>query len=80
MTIELSDRQKQILGATINHYIATAEPVGSKAIATEYNLNVSPATVRNTMLLLEKVACFTNPTPPQGGCPLILAIASMWMN
>jgi len=33
MTIELNDRQKQILGATINHYIATAEPVGSNAIA-----------------------------------------------
>lgn len=69
MTIELSDRQKQILGATINHYIATAEPVGSKAIATEYNLNVSPATVRNTMLLLEKSGLLYQPHTSAGRVP-----------
>lgn len=69
MTIELSEREKQVLGATINHYIATAEPVGSKAIATEYNLNVSPATVRNIMLLLEKSGLLYQPYTSAGRVP-----------
>ncbi len=69
MTIELNDRQKQILGATINHYIATAEPVGSKAIATEYNLKVSPATVRNIMLLLERSGLLYQPHTSAGRVP-----------
>ncbi len=69
MTIELNDRQKQILEATINHYIATAEPVASKAIATEYDLKVSPATIRNTMLLLEKSGLLYQPHTSAGRVP-----------
>jgi len=38
------------------HYIATAEPVGSKALVEEYNLGVSPATIRNAMGVLESWA------------------------
>ena len=31
----LSARHEQVLQATIRHYIATAEPVGSRALAQE---------------------------------------------
>ena len=31
--MELSERKKQILKAVVEDYVATAEPVGSKAIA-----------------------------------------------
>ena len=54
MQVHLTNRQQHILSATIRHYIATAEPVGSKALVDEYNLGVSSATIRNVMGVLEK--------------------------
>ena len=45
--MELSERKKQILKAVVEDYVATAEPVGSKAIAAE--MGVSSATVRNEL-------------------------------
>jgi len=59
-----TDRQQHILWATVRHYIATAEPVGSKALVEEYNLGVSPATIRNAMGVLESgVTLPTLPAP-----------------
>ena len=49
----LDERKKKILQAIINDYILTAEPVGSRTIAREYNLGVGPATIRNEMADLE---------------------------
>ncbi len=65
----LSARHEQVLQATIRHYIATAEPVGSRALAQEYNLRVSPATVRNTMGLLEKYGLLYQPHTSSGRVP-----------
>ena len=47
--MDLKDRKLKILHAIIQDYIATAEPVGSRTIAKNYNLGISPATVRNEM-------------------------------
>lgn len=44
---ELSDRKKRILTAIVESYIATAEPVGSKALAE--TIGCSSATIRNEM-------------------------------
>lgn len=65
----LSARHQQVLQATIRHYIATAEPVGSRALAQEYGLKVSPATVRNTMGLLEKYGLLYQPHTSAGRVP-----------
>jgi heat-inducible transcriptional repressor len=67
--ISLSHRHQQILWATVRHYIATAEPVGSKTLAEEYNLNVSPATIRNTMGFLEKAGFLYQPHTSAGRIP-----------
>lgn len=67
--IPLSARHEQVLQATIRHYIATAEPVGSRALAQEYDLKVSPATVRNTMGLLEKYGLLYQPHTSAGRVP-----------
>ncbi len=67
--LPLSARHEQVLQATIRHYIATAEPVGSRALAQEYNLKVSPATVRNTMGLLEKYGLLYQPHTSSGRVP-----------
>jgi heat-inducible transcriptional repressor len=66
---KLNQRQQHILWATIRHYITTAEPVSSKAIADEYNLRVSSATVRNAMGLLEKSGFLYQPHTSAGRVP-----------
>lgn len=67
--VSLNKRQQQILRATIRHYIATAEPVGSKALASEYGLSVSPATIRSCMGVLEKVGLLYQPHTSAGRVP-----------
>ncbi len=67
--VNLTNRQQQILRATVRHYIATAEPVGSKALVEEYNLSVSPATIRHSMGVLEKVGLLYQPHTSAGRVP-----------
>ncbi|KGF73251.1 HrcA family transcriptional regulator [Neosynechococcus sphagnicola sy1] len=67
--VHLTERQQQVLWATVRHYIATAEPVGSKALVEEYNLSVSPATIRNAMGVLEKVGLLYQPHTSAGRIP-----------
>jgi heat-inducible transcriptional repressor len=67
--LQLNSRQQQVLQATIRHYIATAEPVGSRALAQEYDLKVSPATVRNAMGFLEKYGLLYQPHTSAGRIP-----------
>lgn len=67
--VSLTARQRQILRATISHYIATAEPVGSKALAAEYDLSVSPATIRSCMGFLEKSGLLYQPHTSAGRVP-----------
>jgi heat-inducible transcriptional repressor len=69
MQVQLTNRQQHILWATIRHYIATAEPVGSKALVEEFNLGVSSATIRNTMGVLEKVGLLYQPHTSAGRVP-----------
>ncbi|MDD4298570.1 MAG: HTH domain-containing protein, partial [Bacilli bacterium] len=47
----LSERQNNILKIIIEDYIKTARPIGSKSLCDE--LNLSSATIRNEMALLE---------------------------
>lgn len=67
--VNLTDRQQRVLWATVRHYIATAEPVGSKALVEEYNLSVSPATIRNAMGYLEKAGLLYQPHTSAGRVP-----------
>jgi heat-inducible transcriptional repressor len=65
----LNQRYQNILKATIEYYIATAEPVGSKAIAQRYNFNVSSATIRNVMGRLETAGLLYQPYTSAGRVP-----------
>lgn len=69
MKVRLTDRQQRVLRATVRHYIATAEPVGSKALVEEYNLSASPATIRNVMGALEKGGLLYQPHTSAGRVP-----------
>ena len=49
MDEQLTDRKKRILKAIIRTYMETGEPVGSRTISKDKDLNVSSATIRNEM-------------------------------
>ena len=51
--MDLTDRKKRILRVIIDHYIESAEPIGSKTIAESSGLDISSATIRNEMADLE---------------------------
>lgn len=65
----LSKREKEILGNLIDFYIATADPVGSRAIATKFRMGISSATVRNTMQDLEELGLIQQPHTSAGRIP-----------
>ncbi|MCF0124008.1 MAG: heat-inducible transcription repressor HrcA [Ruminiclostridium sp.] len=67
--MELSERKKQILRAVVENYIATAEPVGSKAIVASAGLKVSSATIRNEMAELENLGYLEQPHTSAGRIP-----------
>ncbi|HEY0779129.1 MAG TPA: heat-inducible transcriptional repressor HrcA [Gemmatirosa sp.] len=66
---ELSDRERRVLAAVIQSYVATAEPAGSRTIARKFGLNVSPATIRNTMSDLEEKGFLFHPHTSAGRVP-----------
>ncbi len=67
--MDLSDRKKKILRAIVESYVETAEPVGSKAIASTPGLDVSPATIRNEMSDLEDLGLLEQPHTSAGRIP-----------
>lgn len=67
--MEISDRKKKILTAVIDAYIATAEPVGSKAIAESGVLDISSATIRNEMAELTAMGYLEQPHTSAGRVP-----------
>ncbi len=69
MNLELSARSRQILEAIVEDYIATAEPVGSSAVARRHALTLSSATVRNVMANLEELGLLTSPHTSAGRVP-----------
>jgi len=51
---ELTARQLEILKAIIQEHTETGEPVGSEILEKKYKMGVSPATIRNEMVILAK--------------------------
>lgn len=67
--MELSARKKLILKTIIGDYIRTAEPVGSKSIASRPELGFSSATIRNEMSELEEMGYLEKPHTSAGRVP-----------
>ncbi|MCU1535769.1 MAG: heat-inducible transcription repressor HrcA [Humibacillus sp.] len=63
------DRRLMVLRAIVQDYVATSEPVGSKAIVERHQLGVSAATVRNDMALLEEEGLIHAPHTSAGRVP-----------
>ncbi|MEW5949541.1 MAG: heat-inducible transcriptional repressor HrcA [Thermodesulfobacteriota bacterium] len=62
-------RQRKVLQAVIQEYIATAEPVGSRRVCHKYSFDVSPATVRNIMADMEEMGFLFQPHASAGRIP-----------
>ncbi len=67
--MDLTQRQQNILLAIVMDYISSAEPVGSRTISKKYNLNLSPATIRNDMSDLEELGLLKQPHSSAGRIP-----------
>ncbi|MDR1400808.1 MAG: heat-inducible transcriptional repressor HrcA [Endomicrobium sp.] len=65
----IKGRKKHILDTVIHHYIKTGKPVGSSALIEEYNISLSPATVRKLMADLEGDGYLTHPHTSAGRIP-----------
>ncbi|MEO3744903.1 heat-inducible transcriptional repressor HrcA [Plantactinospora sp. B5E13] len=65
----LDDRKLDVLRAIVEDYVATQEPVGSKALVERHQLGVSPATVRNDMAVLEEEGYIRQPHTSAGRVP-----------
>ena len=67
--MELTERKKQILKIVVESYIATAEPLGSKAIAQAMPGKISSATVRNELADLSEMGYLEQPHTSAGRIP-----------
>ena len=67
--MDLNERKKQILKAIVDTYIEKCEPVGSKYLVEYHNLDLSPATIRNTMNELEQLGLLEQPYTSAGRIP-----------
>jgi heat-inducible transcriptional repressor len=63
------DRRFEVLRAIVADFVATKEPIGSKALVDRHNLGVSSATVRNDMAVLEAEGYITQPHTSSGRVP-----------
>jgi heat-inducible transcriptional repressor len=67
--MNVEERKLEVLRAIVEDFIATNEPVGSKAIVDKHNLGVSPATIRNDMAALEDEGLIHQPHTSAGRVP-----------
>lgn len=65
----MNKRQQEILSAVIEEYTNSAVPVGSKILVEKYGFDLSPATIRNDMVALEKDGFLYQPHTSAGRIP-----------
>lgn len=66
---QLSKRAETVLGELIRRYIDDGVPVGSRTLAREIRLQLSPATIRNVMADLEEYGLIESPHTSAGRVP-----------
>ena len=67
--MSLDERKLEVLRAIVEDYVATQEPVGSKALVERHHLQVSSATIRNDMAVLEEEGYIRQPHTSAGRVP-----------
>jgi heat-inducible transcriptional repressor len=67
--MELDERNRKVLQAVIDSYIASGMPIGSNVLVRRYDFGVSSATLRNIMAELEEMGFLTHPHTSAGRIP-----------
>ncbi len=67
----LNERSLQLLKTLVERYISEGQPVGSKVLAKDCALNLSPATIRNVMADLEDLGLVQSPHTSAGRVPTV---------
>jgi heat-inducible transcriptional repressor len=67
--MELTQRKLEILRRVVEEYVATGQPVGSKALVERSALDVSASTVRSELFELEAIGLLTHPHTSAGRVP-----------
>lgn len=67
--MDLSERKLRILQAIISDFIREGEPIGSRTLSKNYDMGISPATIRNEMSDLEEMGYLTHPHTSAGRVP-----------
>ena len=65
----MSDRNRHLLKVLVEQYIRDGQPVGSRNLARNAGLNLSPATIRNVMADLEELGLIRSPHTSAGRVP-----------
>ncbi len=65
----LTSRQELILCKVVEDYLRTGQPVASRAIAADPELDCGPSTVRNELALLEELGLLAHPHVSAGRLP-----------
>jgi heat-inducible transcriptional repressor len=68
---QLTERAQLMLRALIDRYVLDGQPVGSRTLAREAGLDLSPATVRNVMSDLEALGFVCSPHTSAGRVPTV---------
>ncbi len=67
--LEISERAQRLLKKLVEAYIRDGQPVGSRTLARDSGLDLSPATVRNIMIDLEELGMVISPHTSAGRIP-----------
>lgn len=67
--LEISERAQRLLKKLVEAYIRDGQPVGSRTLARNSGLDLSPATVRNIMIDLEELGMVISPHTSAGRVP-----------
>mgnify|MGYP006279400183 CR=1 FL=1 len=65
----LNDRERNILRLVVEEFVDSAGPVGSRSIAKESSIDLSAASIRNTMADLEDMGYLDHPYTSAGRVP-----------
>ena len=68
---EISERAQQMLRALIERFVVDGQPVGSRTLARDAGLKLSPATIRNVMSDLEELGFVASPHTSAGRVPTV---------
>lgn len=70
-TPDISERAQHMLRVLIDRFIREGQPVGSRTLAREAGLELSPATIRNVMSDLEELGFIRAPHTSAGRVPTV---------